>query len=116
MATRKLYEIRQGEPLKLLVPLLLDGVATSITGWTVWLTVKRDAMQQDAVALAQLSLGSGISAYDANKWLAELPAAATKTATPGALIYVIEAKDPAGVPYTLEEGDILLLPEINQAA
>lgn len=114
--SRTVYTIRQGEPLQLLIPLLLDGTASSITGWTVYLIVKRDSMQPDADAIASLELGSGIIAYDATKWLATIPSAATKTETPGALIYEVEAVDPAGNSYVLEEGDILLVPELNQAA
>jgi hypothetical protein len=112
----KTYHLVQGDAFSLKAPLLVDGIATAIEGWQCWFTVKRSPSDADESAMAQKTLGDGISAYDAVTWLIELDPADTQSGALGRYQYDIQAKSPDGKIFTLEKGYLFLDSQITRAS
>lgn len=108
----KIYEITRGDVAYLKFPLAVDGVATPVAGVRPFLTIKRSPKDDDP-GICQLGLGSGISVYDANSWVAEIPPSATKEQPIATYFYDFQAEIEAGKPQTTESGRIILKPEIT---
>lgn len=111
-ATEPIYSVPLGDGLALLFPLLIDGVATSISGWVdPTLTVTTDLDDPAAVPLCTLTLGAGIEAYGTQKWLATfLGATHFAAAALGHYRYAFRVVDPLGATQTLETGYIKFTP------
>ncbi len=107
-ATHPTYCVPLGNGLDLLFPLLIDGVATPIAGWTgPTLIVTANLSEPSFTPLCTLTLGDGVEIYDAEGWEANcLGATHFLEAGAGPYSYIFRATDPDGHVQTLETGTI----------
>lgn len=109
----KTHRIIQGDYAAFKVPLLLDGVASPIAGWSLRTTVRRDS--EDAAPAAELTADNGgITVHSATEWLSSFSGAVTGALEPGLYYFDHEATDPLGRPQTLERGQLIIEPQITK--
>lgn len=96
-----------------------NGVPLDLTGLELWFTVKRSYAHADSEAIAQRTVGSGITIVDGPAGRADvtLPAAATTDlpATATALVWDCQVKDPAGEIHTVDGGTLVVDPDVTRA-
>jgi hypothetical protein len=94
-----------------------DGVATDLTGYTQWFTVKRRLADADAAAVFQLTNGSGItvvSAIGGTGTLTVLPAHTAGLANVRQKFYAEHVgQSPSGQVFPLESGVVIVLPSVK---
>lgn len=97
------HRITQGTQAIFKVPLLLDGVLTSIAGWSLVSMAKQSSEDADAAAILLCNAGNGrVTVYDAYNWLVTIPGLVTESATPGRYFLVHQGTAPDGEPHRLE--------------
>ncbi len=128
VSTVKPFPLKRGDTLRLNVAVTIvpDGqttpVVVDVTGWTFWFTVKRYVQNFDDKSLFQAKTGDstgGITIVDAvnGKLLAKMDPIYTRNLADGpeTLYFDLQAKDTAGIVTTIDEGQILVTPDVTRA-
>lgn len=108
--------ITQGDDVPFDVAVSRDGVALDLTGSSLWFTVKTAASQTDAQAVAQLTLGDGITLVDAEAGTCTvlLERAVTEEMTVGTTYLAdLQIKDAAGLIATAAIGTLKLTRQVT---
>lgn len=97
-----------------------DGSPLNLTGLSIWFTVKPSFEHTDAEALAQRSVGNGITVVDAAAGRCDVTLLAAATAgLSGAraarLVWDCQIKDATGLIQTVDGGQLIVDPDVTRS-
>lgn len=97
-----------------------NATPVNITGWSIWVTIKKYPNDPDNQALAQLTItGGGVTLDQPLSGVGHsiMPPSATSGLPDGVVpaIYDVQAKDLLGNIYTVESGTLLVSPDVTRA-
>ncbi|GAC1475554.1 MAG: hypothetical protein PVSMB8_00160 [Vulcanimicrobiaceae bacterium] len=92
----------------------------NLTGWKIWFTAKHNVVDPDLRAVAALdTVAGGVTIVNAvgGQVSINMPATATRAEPDGmvALVYDIQGKDGAATIATLEDGTLVVSPDVTRA-
>lgn len=97
-----------------------NNVAIDLTGCSLWFTVKRDESETDAQAIAQKTIGAGITVVNAGTGRADVRLAAADTASLSGkrakLVWDCQIKDATGVVSTVDSGVLLVEADVTRSS
>ena len=97
-----------------------NGTAYNLTGCSLWFTVKRHVGDVDALAVFQLTIGSGIAILSAAGGTAQVTITPALTASlvgnPDRLVYDVQLKSSTNEVFTIEQGTLTVKAGVTLAS
>jgi hypothetical protein len=111
--------IYRGDTVKLNVAVTAGGAVFNLTGCTVWFTVKNQYSDPDNQSVFQKSTtNGGITITDAPNGLCQVTIANADTSgepdTKVMLLWDCQVKDASGNIYTVNSGNLIILPDVTK--